>query len=506
MAGERYDVLILGGGTAGCVLAARLSEEKSRSVCLVEAGPDPGPYEAGGWPEDMLDARALPTSHGWGFDNPSTERARIIGGCSAHNACFVVWGSPADYDEWAIPTGGAWTHASLEPHLRRADTDLRARPREDDEIGAWDRAYRESCEVLGYRSLESINDPSAVQGIGTFPVNAVGTVRWNTAFAHLDPARTRPNLTIVSEAIVDRVAVRRERATGAMVVRNGRREELRADLIVLASGTYGTPAILLRSGIGPEDELDRLSIPVSTLLDGVGRNLSDHYGSYLEFAGTDRLRADTVEHARARRLFQATTVLKAGSEASAEDTWDLHLIAWTDTVVDEAGSPTGEFRHYISVKILKPRSFGSVRLRSSDPGDLPAVDLGFLSDPEGADLTAVVDGLRLVRRIAEADPLREVATEEIGSSVGAQADEALAGYARQTLAGYFHPVGTCRMGSPQDPTTVVDPAGKVHGFENLCVADASIMPTIPRANTNLTVVAIAERISEQLSSPPEPKR
>lgn len=496
MAAEAFDVLILGGGTAGCVLADRLSEDGSRRVGLVEAGPDYGPREEGMWPGDMLDARTLPSSHVWGFEEPGAERARIVGGCSAHNACFVVWGSAADYDEWGLETAGAWDFESIEPYLRRAQERLRTRLHTDAEISSWDRTFLGACGELGFSSLETINDPNGGERAGTFPVNAVGTVRWNTSFAYLDVARTRRNLTMLPGVLIDRLEIHGDRVNGVRVIRDGRHDKLTAGTILLAAGTYGSAAILLRSGIGPEQHLLEQEIPVMRPLPGVGRGMTDHYGSYLEYFGTDDLVARTKAQLDRGLLFQCTSLLKAKSSTAAEGLWNLHVLAWTDVVLEAEDVSSGGFRYYLAVKLLKPRSRGWVRLRSADPRVLPAIDQEFLSEPE--DVATLVDGLRLARTLARTDAMTQIAGDEIGPGATATSDGELADYARESVSGYFHPVGTCRMGLPDDPAAVVDASGRVHGFDNLFVVDASIMPTIPRANTNLTVVAVAERLADEV--------
>src|SRR3954466_4803359 len=187
---DRFDVIVVGGGTAGCVLAARLSEDRERTVCLVEAGPDYGSYAEGRWPADMLDARALPMSHLWEVEGAdrSASRARIVGGCSAHNACLVVWGSRQDYDEW----GDGWTFAEMEPYLRRAENAIRTRRDRTNDLSPFHQALLEAGPRVGFPRLADLNDLDVTVGIAPAPVNAVGAVRWNTALAYLDDARSRP--------------------------------------------------------------------------------------------------------------------------------------------------------------------------------------------------------------------------------------------------------------------------------------------------------------------------
>jgi choline dehydrogenase len=233
-------------------------------------------------------------------------------------------------------------------------------------------------------------------------------------------------------------------------------------------------------------------------LRGVGEALTDHYGSYLEFAGTEELLRETTTQLDRGLLFQVTSVLKARTSGAPEGSWDLHVLAWTDSVAEPDDGSPGSFRYYLAVKLLKPRSRGSVRLRSADPGVLPAIEQGFLSETD--DVAMLVSGVRLTRRLAGTNAFHRVTSGEIGPGAAATSDDELARYAHETVSGYFHPVGTCRMGLPNDPAAVVDGSGRVHGLDNLFVADASIMPAIPRANTNLTVVAMAERMAEEMSA------
>jgi choline dehydrogenase-like flavoprotein len=442
----RVDVLVLGGGTAGCVLAARLSEDPGRRVCLVEAGPDYGPHAGGGWPADILDASWLAFSHNWETDREdrSQLRARILGGCSAHNACVVLEGSPADYDEW----GPEWQYCVLEPYLARARETLCTRVLDAGELTPWHRAFADAA-----------SDDAILH-----PVNIVDGVRWNAAFAYLDPARDRPNLTILADTLVDRVLLEGDRTVGAATSAG----ELLAGTTVLAAGAYGTPGILLRSGIGPERGLP------------VGEGLLDHVGVGAAWDATDRLAEETRRfEAEGGTLAMAKMTLRLRSSSCPEDTWDLFGFPAVDRT-------EGGYEISAAVFAMKPRSRGSVRLNGSDPRTPLAVDHGFLADER--DTQVLVEGFERLRGLVGDPAVHPDAGEELrpGPSVGA--DE----HVRTAARGFFHPTGTCAMGS------VVDAQGRVLGIESLVVADASILPTIPRANTNLTVAAVAERLARSI--------
>jgi len=345
-----------------------------------------------------------------------------------------------------------------------------------EELGPWDQAFLAACGELGYPTGRNFNDPDLGEQASPFPINAVGTVRWNAAFAYLDAARARPNLSILAETLVDRVTTLGGRVTAVHALQEGQPVELAADQVIVAAGTYASPAILQRSGIGQEASLGRLGITVVERLDGVGANLIDHAGTWMQAAPAAAL----LEAVAARRdqLYECSAMLKAASAVSATP-YDLHLLPWTDPV---------ELAFRIYPKLVKPRSVGCVTIVSNDPSVLPQVDHGYLSDPDGHDLDAVVDSLRIGRRVLEAS---EAIERVLAPDVNADLREHVLG----DVGGYFHPVGSCRMGTAGDPLAVVDASCRVLGVENLVIADASVMPTIPTANTNLTVAAIAERVA-----------
>ena len=433
VATEASDFLVLGGGTAGCVLADRLSEEGA-SVTLVEAGPDYGRYGDGQWPSELLDARAVPETHDWGLEGaPSLLRAKVIGGCSAHNACLVVWGSRQDYDEWAELGCEGWSFAEVEPYLQRAEVELETRVPDRDELPGWHRCVMAAAEAHGLPRLEHINDMSAPAGVGPSPLNVRDQTRWNTAFAYLERARGRPNLTIRADTLVDRVKIAGGRATGAVLRSGGEEIDAEAGTVLLAAGAYESPAILMRSGIGPSAELGRHGIEVVAELDGVGTNLVDHPGVSVFYQPSKEQERETASCEDEGMLFQGHNGIRARSELCEEGTWDLHLLTWISP--DKEGLVKGRFEAHISVFAMKPASRGSIRLASADPEERTVVEQGFISDSDGRDLETLVDGVRLVRELAGTDPMRKAVSEELIPGEATEGEEELRNFVQERIRG-----------------------------------------------------------------------
>jgi len=466
-AAVRFDVVVVGAGTAGCVLAARLSEDAERRVCLLEAGPDYGPLDQGGWPRELLDARTLPATDAWSAEDADYRSlgGRLVGGSSAVNACMVVAGSPADYDEW----GDAWSFTRLQPYLERARAALRTTRTNSSTPGPFHAAFIEAAHEAGFPLLDDPDDPTKPVGVAAFPANVVEGTRWNAAFAYLDRARPRPNLTIVPGTLVDRVVLDGTRAVG-VIDAGGRAYE--AETVLLSAGAYFSAAILLRSGVGPRDDLIRRGIEVVSDLP-TGGQLLDHCGARVEWPiapGEWTSRGDFPgPHA----------MVKAASASCPPGSWDLHLLSWLSR------QDSGELEAGCLVFHMKPQTDGRVSLASTAPAEHPLIERGFL--PRPGDVAPVAEGIELARSLAASSPLRELLGPE-----SAPGNLDLEEYVRANVIDYFHPAGTCAIGS------VVDERCRVLGIENLVVCDASVMPTIPRANTNLTTAAIAERVSELL--------
>jgi choline dehydrogenase len=488
------DVIVAGGGTTGAVVAARLVEAGLR-VALVEAGPDYGSYQVGGWPAELVDARALPETHDWGYRGQGAggqqlafERARVLGGCSAHNGCVQLPGWRGDYDAWAASGCLGWSGQELQPLFARSTERLRVRSFSPGEIQPFQRGFLEAVVAAGIPRTDDLDDLDGGIGCGSEPMNVVDGVRWNTAFAYLDPVRDRRELTIVPEAAVDRVLIANGQAVGVRAMVGGEPRELRADLVVLSAGAYGTPEILLRSGIGPAADLRDHGIEVQADVPGVGANLHDHPASQLEFAGTERLGEELELFARAHWLPEEQTLAKIASPM-ADGPFDLHVYPWVEP---DEGLSTG-WRCVVPVGLLTPKSRGRLRLRSADPAVRAAVDHAFLAKP--ADVAALAYGVRWASQVVRQPELAAYLGPPLRFPPGMD-DDALYPWIRSTHAHIWHPAGTCRMGPDPAQGAVVDPRGRVHGVPGLRVADASVFPNLPRATPALPIAVIGERIAD----------
>lgn len=493
--------VVVGGGTAGAALAARLVEAGDE-VLLLEAGPDYGHRSESRWPGPLLDALRLPLSHDWGYDSGDTYsdrtvrfgRARVIGGCSAHNGCAAIWGSRLDYDGWRDLGNEGWGTDDLLPYFRRASQQLRVRIFGPEEMTPFHGGFIDAAAAVGIPRVADLNDVDEDEGVGANPANIDDGVRWNTSIAYLDRVRGRRGLTVLGDALVDRVALEGGRCRGVSIALRGETRLVGADRVVLAGGTYGSPAVLQRSGIGDPGDLARAGIRTVHELPGVGRNLHDHPSIYLVLEGTAELRAQTDAFARQHWAPDEQAIAKVRS-SRCERGFDLHVFTYCTS--DPEG--VGGWRWVLQVACLTPRSRGHLRVTGPDPEASPVIDHRYLSDPEGEDLRVLVDGLRTARRIAAHPDYAILLGGERTPGAGVQSQEQMEAYAGATCEHYFHPVGTCKMAPASDPGAVVDSRAAVHGIESLHVADCSIMPVVPRANTNIPAAVVGERVAALLS-------
>lgn len=483
------DVAIVGAGAAGCVLAARLSERAGTRVLLIEAGPDYPDPEA--LPADVRSGWRSSGSHDWGYTDEATgggvARARLVGGCSATNGTIALRGAPADYDGWARLGNPGWSFAEVLADFRRLEADqdftddwhgadgpVPVRRYEPKELTPVNAAAFEALLAAGFPEVADHNRPGSV-GVGPAPVNTVGGLRMSAALTYLQPARSRGNLRILPGAVADRILIEAGRAAGVRLA-DGR--TVRADRVVLAAGTYGSPAILLRSGIGPAHDLAVLGLPCRSHLPGVGANLQEHPGISVIWPSA----AQFPDGPR----FQ---VVATGTETddSDEAPWLQHVPAATPELF------------WVSASVMRPRSRGRVRLASLDPAAAPRIRVNLLGDPQ--DMAAMIRGVRSARRVGGLKPLRELAGgPERWPGAGIEDDAELAGALRDAVWTYHHACGTCAMGPEPEQGAVVDARGEVYGVSGLWVADASIMPVIPSGNTHVPTLMVAEHLAPAIAA------
>ena len=498
---QEIDVLVVGGGTSGAALAGIIARDTDLKVVLLEAGPDYGPFDAGAWPPDLLDARTFGGSHEWGYrglahpshsESTAFERARVLGGCSAHNGCVALLGHRRDYDHWAELGNQGWDWPSVALAFERAKQALRVRQPDDAELTPYQAAFLAGATASGIPRVDDLNDPDDTAGVSPSPANIYQGTRWNTAFAYLDPVRQRANLTIVGKALVDRVEVQAGRAVAVEAIIDGTRRRIAARRIVLAAGAYGSPSILLRSGIGDAAELTPLGIAPVHQLPGVGRALADHAAVQLTY------RSEALD--RQMHAFQAShwlpdeQVLSKTRSSLCKEAFDLHIYS-----VSGWDRPTNAWKYNVFVSVVDPQSSGTIKLASREPEDEPLLDHGFLSDPEGHDLAVLSDGVAIAREIIAASPLAGKLGDDPRLGAGTLPQTSIADFVRANVGIYWHPACSCRMGPASDSAAVVDAAGKVHGLDSLYVCDASIFPVIMRANTNLPAAMLAEHLAPSLA-------
>jgi choline dehydrogenase-like flavoprotein len=501
-AAERHaDTIVVGGGTAGAVLAGLLAAQTDQTVLLLEAGPDYGPFSGGAWPADLTDGSSLCNSHQWGYDSGNQyqartipySRARVIGGCSAHNGCAAIWGHRADYDAWAALGNPAWSTEDLLPHFTSVSERLSVRISGLDEVQPFQRIFLDAAPLAGIPVVDNLNDLDEPAGVAPSPANIRDGVRWNAAFGYLDPVRSRPNLRILGDTLVDRIELDGTRATGVQAIHNGSEEYYGVDRVVLAAGAYGSPSILLRSGIGEPASLRAAGIAAIHDLPGVGRNLHDHPAIDILYSGSHLLKDAMTEFGKTRWLPEEQVIAKARSH-NCREAFDLHIYP--------AGGPYAAspdpWRFTINVACMTPKSRGSLSLSSPDPHSPPLMDHGYLTDPGAEDIEVLLDGLDIAREIVSLGENPRLLGRELEPGPVTVSREQCRLWISNNVAHYYHPVGTCRMGPERESDAVVDQQGKVHGLEGLYVADCSIMPVIPRANTNIPAAVVGSKIAGDL--------
>jgi choline dehydrogenase len=533
---QSFDYVIAGAGSAGCVLANRLSENGRFSVLLLEAGPRdsyPWIHVPIGYAKTMFHPVV-----NWGFytePQPTMSgrkvywpRGRTLGGSSAINGLIAIRGQREDYDAWALAGNPGWGYADVLPWFRRLEHNVRGAsewhgaggPLWASDIGTPHplvEAMIAGAQELGIPRNNDFN--GAVQeGAGYYQLTTRRGRRCSTAVAYLRPARARRNLRVETNAHATRVELDGRRATGMTYRQEGVERTVRANReVILSAGALQSPQLLQLSGIGPPALLQSFGIPVQHALPGVGENLQDHLQARVIFRCTQPITTNDALRTVAGKLSigldyllrrsgpmavginQGGIFARAMPAATRPDV-QFHFATLSS---DMAGSPVHTFSGFtMSVCQLRPSSRGHVRITSSDPLAAPAMQPNYLSTPE--DRATIVGAIRLARKLAATQAMQPYVAAEYRPGVDAQSDDELLEFAKNTAGTIFHPSGTTKMGPAGDPAAVVDPELRVHGVERLRVVDCGVMPTLVSGNTNVPVVMIAERASQLILSTKEP--